>query len=43
MNNGVPTYITGSQYMYLQWASIDVGYADFREANRIFFIFLGSM
>lgn len=39
MNNGVPTYITGSQYMYLQWASIDVGYADFREANRIFFIF----
>ena len=39
MNDGVPTYITGSHYMYLQWSSIDVGYADYREANRIFFIF----
>jgi hypothetical protein len=39
MNNGMPTYITGSHYMYLQWASIDVGYPDFREANRIFWIF----
>lgn len=38
-NNGVPTYITGGHYMYLQWTSIDVGYPDFREANRIFFIF----
>ena len=39
MNNGKPCYITGSHYMYLQWASIDVGYPDFREANRIFFLF----
>jgi len=39
MNNGVPTYITGSHYMYLQWASIDIGYPDFREANRIYWIF----
>ena len=39
MNNGKPTYITGSHYMYIQWSSIDVGYPDFREANRIFFIF----
>jgi hypothetical protein len=39
MNNGTPTYITGAHYMYLQWSSIDVGYPDFREANRIFFIF----
>lgn len=39
MNNGTPTYITGSHYMYLQWSSIDVGYPDYREANRIFFIF----
>ena len=38
-NNGNATYITGSHYMYLQWTSIDVGYPDFREANRIFFIF----
>ena len=39
MNNGVPTYITGSHYMYLQWTSIDVGYPDYREANRLFYIF----
>jgi len=39
MSNGKPTYITGAQYMYLQWTSIDVGYPDFREANRILFIF----
>lgn len=39
MNNGTPCYITGSHYMYLQWSSIDVGYPDFREANRIFFLF----
>ena len=38
-NNGKPCYITGSHYMYLQWSSIDVGYPDFREANRIFFLF----
>jgi len=39
MNNGEPTYITGSHYMYLQWSKIDVGKPDFREANRLFFIF----
>lgn len=39
MNGGVPTYITGAHYIYLQWASIDVGYPDFREANRIFYLF----
>ena len=39
MNNGVPTYITGSHYMYLQWTKIDVGHPDFREANRLFFIY----
>ena len=39
MNNGLPTYITGAHYMYLQWTSIDVGYPDYREANRIFYIF----
>jgi len=32
-------YITGAHYMYLQWSKIDVGAADFREANRLFFIF----
>ena len=39
MSNGEPTYITGAHYMYLQWASIDVGYPDFREANRILFLY----
>ena len=39
MNNGVKTYITGSHWMYMQWSSIDVGYPDFREANRIYWIF----
>ena len=39
MNNGVKTYITGSHYMYLQWSSIDIGYPDFREANRVYWIF----
>jgi len=38
-NNGVPTYITGTHYMYLQWSKIDVGAPDFRESNRVFFIF----
>ena len=39
MNQGEPTYVTGSHYMYLQWTSIDIGYPDYREANRVFFIF----
>ena len=39
MNKAIPTYITGAHYMYLQWTSIDVGYPDYREANRILFIY----
>jgi hypothetical protein len=38
-NNNKPTYITGTHYMYLQWSKIDVGAPDFREANRLFFLF----
>jgi len=38
-NKGNATYITGTHYMYLQWTKIDVGRPDFREANRLFFIF----
>ena len=38
-NRGVATYITGTHFMYLQWSKIDVGKPDFREANRLFFIF----
>ena len=40
LNNGEPTYVTGSHYMYLQWSKIDVGYPDVREANRILYIHL---
>ena len=39
INKGISTYITGTHYMYLQWSKIDVGQPDFREANRLFFIF----
>ena len=39
MNNGKPTYVTGSHYMYLQWTKIDVGLPEYREANRILFLF----
>lgn len=39
INNGTPTYITGTHYMYLQWTKIDIGLPDFRESNRIFYIF----
>ena len=38
-NKGLATYITGTHYMYLQWSKIDIGAPDFREANRLFFIF----
>ena len=38
-NNNKPTYLTGAHYMYLQWSKIDVGAPDFREANRLFYIF----
>ena len=38
-NNGKPTWVTGTHYMYLQWSKIDVGAPDYREANRLFYIF----
>ena len=38
-NNGKSTYITGTHYMYLQWSKIDVGAPEFRESNRLFYIF----
>jgi hypothetical protein len=39
LNAGRPTYLPGAHYMYLQWSKIDVGAPDFREANRLFFLF----
>lgn len=38
-NKDKATYITGTHYMYLQWSKIDVGKPDYREANRLFYIF----
>ena len=38
-NKSLATYITGTHFMYLQWSKIDVGKPDYREANRLFFIF----
>jgi hypothetical protein len=39
INNSKPTYMTGTHYMYLQWTKIDIGLPDFRESNRIFYIY----
>ena len=41
MCNGEPIYITGSQYFFCQWASIDTedGHPEFRHSNRIFHYF----
>jgi hypothetical protein len=39
INKNKPSYITGTHYMYLQWSKIDVGQPDFRESNRLFYIF----
>ena len=38
-NNGEDTFITGSHYMFLQWSNIDIGYPDYRYANRVFYYF----
>lgn len=37
--NGVPTYISGTHYFYIQWCKIDVGYPEYRDRDRRFFIF----
>jgi len=37
MNNGVPTYITGSYYMYLNWCPIDIGFPHYRDTDRRFY------
>jgi hypothetical protein len=39
-NNGVPTYITGNHYFFLQWAKIDVGYPSYLGFQRQLFIHL---
>ena len=39
-NNGVPTYITGNHYFFLQWSKIDIGYPKFLEFQRLLFTHL---
>lgn len=41
MNNGIPTYITGKNYFYLQWWKLeDDIYPDYRDLDRRYFLFL---
>lgn len=40
-NNGIPTFITGKNYFYLQWWKLeDDIYPDYRDADRRYFLFL---
>ena len=39
MNNGVPIYITGLHYFYIQWCKIDIGYPEYRDRDRRFFTY----
>ncbi len=38
MNNGIPTYITGRQYMLLQWSKMDIGYPSYLKFQGNLFI-----
>ena len=38
-NNGVPTYITGTNYMYISFWEIDIGIPEYRSRDRKFFLF----
>lgn len=38
-NDGTPTYITGTHYFYLNWWQIDVGFPEYRDTDREFFLF----
>jgi len=40
MNNGIPTFITGLHYLYLQWWPIDIGYPKFRMPDLEKFYFM---
>lgn len=41
-NNGVPTYITGRHYMFLQWSKIDIGYPSYLSFQREIFLHLAA-
>lgn len=41
MNNGVPTYVTGKNYFYLQWWKLeDDIHPNYRDADRRYYIYL---
>jgi len=37
--DGEPTWISGTHYFYLQWCKIDIGYPEYRDRDRRFFVF----
>jgi len=39
-NNGKPTYITGTNYLYVSYWEIDIGLPSYRDRDRKFFLFL---
>jgi hypothetical protein len=41
-NNGVPTYITGRHYMFIQWSKIDIGYPSYLSFQREIFIHMAA-
>ena len=41
-NNGVPTYISGHHYMFLQWSRIDIGYPSFLSFQRDLFLHMSA-
>lgn len=43
MNNGVPTYITGTHWFYLNWCVTNIGYMDYRNTDRKIFYALRSI
>lgn len=42
-NNGVPTYITGTHWYYLNWCVTNIGYMDYRNTDRKIFYCLASV
>lgn len=41
-NNGVPTYITGRHYMFLQWSKIDIGYPSYLSFQSEIFLHMAA-
>lgn len=41
-NNGEPTYITGKNYMFLQWTKMDIGYPSYLRFQRDIFLHMAA-